>query len=367
MDKKDFECINRRSLWSEISYKYSSLIYSPFGSSTIDVPKFHRKNLKDIAENLPSVNFQYNIYSNELKESVHKYLPKHIFGRDITKEEIIITPGAVKSMHLIMSTFLDMENEEIIIFQPFYLCHLTDLLWKGYKNFKIVNRKYIYNIEDNHENNKLIQNYLSIDFEDLESKLNDKTKFIILVNPDNPTTHLHNKSELKKLSDLLEQKYPNVLVIEDMAYFAYINSSNNNEENNLTSFSNLSEKNIEKTFSVFSAGKLFNITGLRCGWTIGPKNLLEKIQISIEMTFSFTSPIESICIAENLKDAITEKFEDCENFYEWVKLDQNNRLNYLIEFLLSNFSLKIINPEGSYYLLIDISCYKTLTLKCDIT
>ena len=136
---------------------------------------------------------------------------------------------------------------------------------------------------------------------DLEKKLNEKTKFLIIVNPDNPTSHLHSEEELLKLHLLLE-KYPKVLVIEDMAYFAYLA-----KEKKLKSFSAFGN-NKEKTFSVFSGGKLFNVTGVRCGWTIGPSAKLEEVMRSVEMSFSFTSPIESICIAENLKSSL-EKFE----------------------------------------------------------
>lgn len=208
------------------------------------MPDFHRKNLKDIAENLSSKEFQYNVNCNELKISIKKYLPKHLLEREFSESEILVAPGAVKAIHLILWTFLDFESDEIIFFVPFYICHSSDLLWRGYKNIVLANRK----MED-----------FSIDFDNLESKLNSRTKFVVIVNPDNPSTHLHSEIELNKLSELLKN-FPRVIVIEDLAYFAHLANYKK-----LKSFSAIGN-NKDKTFTVFSGGKLFNATGLRCGW-----------------------------------------------------------------------------------------------------
>lgn len=333
MENQAYKHMNQCSLWNEIKYRYANLLFSPFGSSTVEVPLFHRKNLKEIAENLDSKEFQYNIFSEELRNSVMKYFPKDIFDREITIDEIIVTPGAVKAIHLILTTFMQEPDDELIVFQPFYLCHATDLLWRGFKNIKLVNRN----------------SDFSIDFEDLKKKLTDKTRFLIIVNPDNPTTHLHSEEELCRLSEILEQ-FPRVKVIEDMAYFAYLS-----QEAKLKSFSTI-KNNKQKTFTVFSGGKLFNITGLRCGWSIGPSEDLKKLQYSIEMSFSFTSPIESLCIAANLKSS-TERFLEAYNFYEWVKNDQIERFDYIINFL-KDYGIKVIKPQGTYYMIIDVSAFR---------
>ena len=52
-----------------------------------------------------------------------------------------------------------MERDEIIIFQPFYVNLITDLLWRGLKNIRLANRKADF----------------SIDFVYLENKINQKT------------------------------------------------------------------------------------------------------------------------------------------------------------------------------------------------
>jgi aspartate/methionine/tyrosine aminotransferase len=320
-------------LWTEIKYFFNQLKFSPFGSSTVGIPEFHRTNLKKLADNLPAEDYQYNLYCEELIDSIYNNF-KPIINVHFDKKEIFITPGAVKAIHLILTSFVDKETEEVILFQPFYSFHSTDLLIQEFKGLKIVKKN-----KD-----------LTMDFDDLEKKINEKTKFVVFVNPDNPTTHIYSESELMRLTEILE-KYPKIMVIEDMAYFAYLR----NKQKNITPFYSL-RNNREKTFMVFSGGKLFNITGIRCGWTIAPERFLNYLKPAMEMCFLFTSPTDSLVIAENLKSSL-EEFKGCKNFYEWVIKDQNERFDYLIK-ILKELEIPFIEPEGTYYLCISVDKYR---------
>lgn len=324
--------VTKCSLWPEIIYFYNQLKFNPFGSSTVGIPDFHRTNLKKLADNLPSEDFQYNIYCEELIESVFDNF-KQIINVQFDKKEIFIMPGAVKAIHLILTSFVEKETEEVILFQPFYPFHSTDMLIQEFKGYKVAKKN-----KD-----------LTIDFDDLEKNINEKTKFLIFVNPDNPTTHIYSEKELMRLTEILE-KFPKIMVIEDMAYFAYLRN-----QKNITPFYSL-KNNREKTFMVFSGGKLFNITGVRCGWVIGPENYLNYLKPAMEMCFSYASPTDSLVIAENLKSALQE-FKGCKNFYEWIIKDQNERFDYVIK-VLKELDIPFIEPEGTYYLCISVEKYR---------
>jgi aspartate/methionine/tyrosine aminotransferase len=60
-------------------------------------------------------------------------------------------------------------------------------------------------------------------------------------------------------------------VIEDAAYFAYTNDIS-------LSFFHEFDNNKDKTFTVFSGGKIFNMTGLRVGWAFGPALLIRPLK-----------------------------------------------------------------------------------------
>lgn len=335
MEQKTLENLCRISLWSEIKYFYHNLKFSPFGSSTIEVPHFFRESLKNIAENLDDIGFQYDITYTELKKSIVANFPvKNILDREIFSDELIVAPGAVKAIQFILNSLLDFENDEVIIIQPAYICHITDLLSRKFKNLKIINRK---------------ENDLTLDFDELEKNISEKTKFILITNPDNPTTDILNEEGLEKLTLLLD-KYPRILVIEDLAYFAYL--GRNKKLKSFSAYGN----NKNKTFSVFSGGKLFNVTGVRCGWAICPADLVSRVYKNSLITFTYVSPVETLSIAESLRRAL-EPYKGCINFYEWIKKDQNERFDYVINFL-KDFAIKVIQPQGTYYLIIDVSNYR---------
>jgi len=60
-------------------------------------------------------------------------------------------------------------------------------------------------------------------------------------------------------------------VIEDAAYFAYTNDTP-------LCFFHEFDNNKDKTFTVFSGGKTFNMTGLRVGWAFGPALLIRALK-----------------------------------------------------------------------------------------
>lgn len=56
----------------------------------------------------------------------------------------------------------------------------------------------------------------TIDFADMESKINEKTKMLVINNPHNPTGKLFSRHELEKLAEIAKKH--NLIVIADEVY-----------------------------------------------------------------------------------------------------------------------------------------------------
>lgn len=54
-------------------------------------------------------------------------------------------------------------------------------------------------------------------------------------------------------------------MIEDAAYFLY-----HSDQTPHIPFGSISQKNFNRSMTVYSAGKMFNITGIRVGFSFGP-------------------------------------------------------------------------------------------------
>jgi len=67
------------------------------------------------------------------------------------------------------------------------------------------------------------------------------------------------------------QQYPNIFVLEDGVYEGTV--FNNMKPFELPRMAKV--KNMwNRTVSIYSAGKLFSMTGIRVGWAIGPQHLI---------------------------------------------------------------------------------------------
>lgn len=56
------------------------------------------------------------------------------------------------------------------------------------------------------------------DWEAFENTLSEKTKVVLLINPQSPTGRVFSESELEKLTDIIDSKAPNCYVLSDDVY-----------------------------------------------------------------------------------------------------------------------------------------------------
>ena len=109
--------------------------------------------------------------------------------------------------------------------------------------------------------------------------MTEKTKLLILNTPHNPTGKCFSREELEEISKVLD-KFPNCLVLSDEVYdFLTF------DDHEHIRFATIGE-NWNRTLSVYSGGKLFNCTGWKVGWCIGPANLVRLAGI-INNTLSY--------------------------------------------------------------------------------
>ena len=114
----------------------------------------------------------------------------------------------------------------------------------------------------------LTANNWTLDEAELKAAFTDRTKLIIVNSPNNPLGKVFEQEELNLIADLCKQN--DVVCLSDEVYEWMV------YEPGLT---HLRMANIpgmwDRTLTVCSAGKTFNTTGWKLGWTIGPENLLK--------------------------------------------------------------------------------------------
>ena len=105
------------------------------------------------------------------------------------------------------------------------------------------------------------------DVEDIKSKINDKTKAIIIINPNNPTGSIANYDTLKELVDIAAEN--DLVIFADEIYDKLLF-----DDNKLVSISSINSDASVITFGGLS--KNYMVPGFRIGWGVvsGQKEIL---------------------------------------------------------------------------------------------
>jgi aspartate/methionine/tyrosine aminotransferase len=93
-------------------------------------------------------------------------------------------------------------------------------------------------------------------------------KMFLFNTPHNPTGRIFSVDEMAAIGKMIETEFPHIVVVSDEVYdFLTFDGKKH------TPFAAVGN-NWERTVSVYSGGKLFNATGWKLGWAIGPEPIL---------------------------------------------------------------------------------------------
>lgn len=175
------------------------------------------------------------------------------------------------------------------------------------------------------------------DIEDIKSKINDKTKGIILINPNNPTGSLYTKENLQQIVDLALEH--NLVIFADEIYDKLLFDGKEQ----------ISIGSLNKAVSCITFGGLsknYMVPGFRIGWGIvsGRKEILadyiEAINKILRARLSANHP-EQYGIKPSLEgnqDHLTEGMK---------KLTRRRDLT--VEMLNAIPGISCVKPEGAFY------------------
>jgi len=124
---------------------------------------------------------------------------------DVTPDEMIVTTGGSEAILFAMNACLD-PGDEVIIPEPFYA---------NYNGFAISSGVVIKPIDSRIENGFALPS-----IEAFEAAITDKTKAIMICNPNNPTGTLYSKEELESLRDLVKEQH--LFLFSDEVYREFV-------------------------------------------------------------------------------------------------------------------------------------------------
>jgi aspartate aminotransferase len=247
----------------------------------------------------------------------------HSHGLHVEPEEIIITSGGSEALMFAIMAACD-PNDEIIVFEPFY----TN--FAGFAAIADVNLVPV---------NLTIDNGFALpDIEVIKSKITDKTKAIILNNPNNPTGVVYSRQEIQKIVNLCFRH--DLFLISDEVYREFIF-----DETPHVSVLNFPEI-ADRAIVIDSVSKRFNHCGGRVGCFVSRNRELMAQVLKIAQARLSVPTLEQLSVIPLL----TKPRE----YTDSVKEEYRKRRNVVVSELAKISGAKFIEPKGAFYIMVEL-------------
>lgn len=184
-------------------------------------------------------------------------------------------------------------------------------------------------------------NHFRLRAADLDAAITDKTKWVVLNFPNNPTGAVCTREEMKELAEVL-LKHPKVLVMSDEIYEHLVYDGVKAH-----SIAEVEPKLKDRTLTVNGASKAYAMTGWRVGYAGGPKPM---IQAMTNMQGQATAGVSTIGQA-----AVTAALEGPQDLIESHRADYENRRNLVVGWLREAKGITCHKPEGAFYVFPNIA------------
>ena len=171
--------------------------------------------------------------------------------------------------------------------------------------------------------------------EQLENNITNKTKWLMLNSPSNPTGAVYSFNELKALSEVL-LKYPNVLVLTDDIYEKIIY-----DDGVFSTIASVEPKMKERTLTLNGVSKAYCMTGWRLGYCGGPREIIAGMN---KIQSQSTTSTSSISMA-----ASVEALSGDQEFINLHNIQFKKRRDMVVENLNQIDGINCSIPPGAFY------------------
>jgi len=269
----------------------------------------------------------FNIYTPysglpELKEAIARKHEMFSGIRANPAAEIVVSCGATGAMYCTCLALLD-PGDEVIVFEPYYGYHINTLLSIN------VRPTYV----------RLEAPSWRFSRQDIEKRITEKTRAIIVNTPSNPSGKVFTGEELEIIADLAIKHDLFVFTDEIYEHFVY-NNARHIPPSTLPGMK-------ERTITISGLSKTFSITGWRIGYCICDEKWAK--------TIGYINDLIYVCAPAPLQIGVARGLMELdEGYYRKLALDHAKKRDMILN-ALEDAHMHPCMPQGAYYVLADIS------------
>jgi aspartate/methionine/tyrosine aminotransferase len=260
----------------------------------------------------------------ELREAIAEYLSK---SRRISvdPEEVVVTPGAKPIIFFSILACVE-PGDEVLYPNPGFPIYESMINFVGAKPVPMPLKE---------------ENDFRIDNDEVLSKINKKTKMIILNSPENPTGGVLGKDNLEAIADGVRGR-DDLLILSDEVY------SENIYEGKHESIASLPSMK-EQTILMDGFSKTYAMTGWRLGYAAMRKDLAQKVTQLIINSVSCSCAFSQMAGVEALRGSQDEPKKMVEEF--------RRRREVIVSGLNKIKGIKCKKPHGAFYVFPNVKSF----------
>ncbi len=292
------------------------------GNPIINPPKEFNDKLKELLDKDNIHSYTSAIGDEIARNSVVESI-KNKYGVSLDKDLVFLICGSASGLSISIKSLSESDDDEFIVFSPYFPDYKVFVRNAGSKMIEV-------NTDE----------YMMPDLVDLDKKINEHTKAIIINSPNNPSGVVYDEKMIQSISQLLmnkEKKYNHpIYIISDEPYRELI--YDNIKYPFLTKYYN----NVIITYSL---SKVLSLPGERIGYLIVSPNAEYKYELfnafkgSARMLGYINAPSlfqHSLSFALNMS----------------VNIDEYNENRNILYNSLKEIGYDCIYPSGAFYMLI---------------
>ncbi len=328
----DFYVLKIDKIANELISQGKDIIKLNLGKSEIDMDKSVKGEFKEKIYDYIKSNIVDSQGLLELRQEIVRYY-KGLYNVDFSPNQVFINNGTSPLLLSIFSVLID-PGDKVLLPKPGYPSYnaTADMVYAD---------KEFYNITSGR-----------IDIEDFRRKFNaEKVKIVLINSPGNPLGNVISGEEIKKILEIVNGK---AFVISDEIYDGFVYDKFNSV---LQTFNS----NRDKVIFMNGFSKMHHMYTRRLGYAIIPQELapyLIKFQQHNIVCVDPVTQYAGIVSLKNMNGWMKNEIED------EVKMYKERLRN--CEVLIKNTKLKLIKPEGSWYVCVDINNYLNDKMKSSL-
>ena len=306
---------------TRISNRYGAINLSQ-GFPDFDPPREITDRLAEIAPHGPH---QYAVTwgAQNFREALAKKQSRWTGLPIDADKNIVVTCGSTEAMMAAMMTVIN-PGDKVAIFSPFYENYTADTILTGAEPVYI----------------PLVTPTFSFDANLIEDAFRQGAKALVLCNPSNPCGKVFTREELEQIADIVIRYDGYVITDEVYEHIVYAPHKH-------VYISTLPGM-WDRTISCSSLSKTYSITGWRLGYVIAPERVIDRVKkVHDFLTVGAAAP---------LMEAATVGLCFPDSYYDELQAHYTHMKQLFCDGL-RQFGLTFTDPQGVYYVLLDVSKY----------